>query len=275
MSRDDRDHYDIIDEDLYEEFDDEELYELVEAERQKALQRARDEKNEPKTKRPFPKWAFWLIACAMVLNLVALLPKTFSIAAFDFLKTSAVLSTQDDINDYKQAVVVVGTEDGRGTGFAISESGTVITNHHVVEDENRVTVAFPEEGLFNAHVEAVYPEVDLAVLQVDAPDERLPSLQLANKTTFKQDQAIYFIGNPLRFQGIANEGHIIGYTELSSWNEPVLMVDAPIYHGNSGSPVITKDGKVIGVVFATLKHDIHGKVGLVIPIDYYYERHVK
>ncbi|WP_099157379.1 S1C family serine protease [Virgibacillus ndiopensis] len=263
--------HDVIDDDLYEEIDDEALFELVEQERKKSLARTRQEKENPKPKRPFPKWAFWLIAIALIFNLVALLPKTFSIAAIDFLMTSAKLSAQDDISTYKKAVVVVETNDGKGTGFAISSDGTIITNHHVIEGEDSVTVAFPDNGLYQADVIADYPDVDIAVLHVEGKD--LPHLTLAEKTTVSSEEPIYFIGNPLYFNGIANKGTIIGYTQLNDWNERVLMIEAPVYRGNSGSPVINEQGKVIGVVFATLDHDIHGKVGLFIPIDYFYEHY--
>ena len=56
---------------------------------------------------------------------------------------------------------------------------------------------------------------------------------------------------------------------LSDWDVPVVMMKAPVYRGNSGSPVLNKDGKVIGVIFATLDHDEHGRVGLFVPIDEY------
>ncbi|MUV36649.1 Peptidase Do [Lentibacillus sp. JNUCC-1] len=271
MTHHKQDEHDIIDEDLYEEFDDEELYELVEAERQKALNRAREERHNPKPKRPFPKWVFWIIAMAMVLNIMALLPQTFALPVFDFIKTSASLSSQDDIQAYKKAVAVVETEDGRGTGFAISQDGKLITNHHVIEGQDEVTVAFPDEGLYRAEVIQTNPDIDLAILQVIDSGQSFPHLNLAKETTFKDHENVYFIGNPLRFQGIANEGEVLGYTELSGWEEPVLMIKAPIYNGNSGSPVIRHNGQVIGVVFATLNHDDKGKVGLVVPIDYYYK----
>ncbi|WP_087973390.1 S1C family serine protease [Oceanobacillus rekensis] len=259
---------DIIDEDLYEEFDDEELYELVQEERRKALERAKsNEESEPK--RPFPKWPFWLIAIALVFNVFALIPQTFSIPAIDFLITSAKLSTDETIQTYKKSVVVVETDDSKGTGFSISDTGTILTNHHVIEGETSVTVAFPDEGLFTADVTESYPEIDLAVLQVGEQD--LPYLPLAEQTNFEANEPIHFIGNPLRFNGIVNEGTMISYTQLSSWDEEVVMIEAPVYRGNSGSPIINEDGKVIGVIFATMTHDDFGKVGLFIPIDLYYK----
>ncbi|WP_163971381.1 S1C family serine protease [Oceanobacillus halotolerans] len=271
MDKNDQDTPDVVDEDLYEEIEEEELVELVEIERQKALQRAKEDEENKKPKRPFPKWAFWLISIAMVFNVFAVLPQTFSIPAIDFLITSAKLSTQEDIQTYKEAVVVIETNDSRGTGFAITSNGTILTNHHVVEGEDTVTVAFPEDGLFQGEVVASYPSVDLAVVETNGDD--LPYLQLAAETQYEPNESIYFIGNPLRFQGIANEGTILESTLLSSWEEEVLMIEAPVYRGNSGSPIINDNGEVIGVIFATLNHDNYGRVGLFVPIDYYYDYH--
>ncbi|WP_047982879.1 S1 family peptidase [Ornithinibacillus californiensis] len=271
MSRDNDEKPDIIDDDLYEEFDDEELYEIMEQARKDALIKSTLEYKNKKPKRPFPKWTFWLIAIAMLINVIAILPKTFSIPAIDFLITSAKLSTDDEIKTYKEAVVVVETKDSKGTGFAISEDGYILTNAHVVDEEERVTVAFPEIGLFTAEVMETYPDVDLALLKTES-EEELPYLELAEQTVFEDNEKISFIGNPLAFNGIANEGTIIGYTDLKSWERPVLMIEAPVYRGNSGSPIINHEGQVIGVIFATLNHDDHGKVGLFIPIDYFYDK---
>lgn len=269
MNKEERTNHDIVDEDLYEEFEEEELYKLVQEAKREALEKARKERLNPKPKRPFPKWAFWLIAFAMVLNVIALLPQTFSIPAIDFLVTSAQLSKEEDIKEYKKSVVVIETEDSRGTGFSVSSDGIILTNHHVIEGEESVTVAFPENGLFKADVIETYPSIDIAVL--DANGSELPFLNLAEQTRFEKNETVSFIGNPLSFQGIANEGEIIDYTKLSDWEEEVIMVEAPIYRGNSGSPIINKEGEVIGVVFATLHHKEHGRVGLFVPIDYYYK----
>lgn len=268
---DNKDHKrdEVIDEDLYEEFDDEELMDLVEQARQEALERAKERQLSNQSKRRFPKWIFWVIALAMMLQVIALLPQTLSIPAIDFLMTSAKLSTQEEIKQYKQAVVVIETDDSRGTGFAFTHDGFILTNYHVIEGEDSVVVAFPEEGLFRADVMNTYPSIDLAVLKAEGTN--FPYLPLAEKTVFAEREKVHVIGNPLRFQGIANEGEIIDYIKLKHWDEEVIMIQAPIYRGNSGSPIINDHGEVIGVVFATLHHKEHGRVGLFVPIDYFYK----
>ncbi|KGP73089.1 S1C family serine protease [Pontibacillus yanchengensis] len=259
---------DMIDDDLYEEFEDEELMELLEEEKRKP---------KPEKKGPvFPKWAFWLIAIMMFINVIAVIPNTFSLPAVDFLFKSAQLSTNSDINTYQKSIVVVESGKSKGTGFSISQDGYIITNHHVIDNGEKVSLAYPEAGLFQGEVVAEFEDVDLALLKAKRVDgqkvEALPSLPLAEETSFEKREHVYFIGNPMRFTGIANEGEVIGYTSLDDWEQEVLMLDAPIYHGNSGSPVINMQGEVIAVVFATIKREQHGKVGLAIPISYYHQK---
>ena len=255
------------------EISDEELQVLVLEAQREALDKAALEKSTSKPRHSFPKWIFWLMSITMLISTFSVVFEIYSIPAIDFLKTSMKLSQQEDIAGYKEAVVVVVTEDGKGTGFSISSDGTILTNYHVIEGNTAITVVFPDKGRFTANVVNTYPSVDLAVLDVDA--ENLPFLELAEQTTFTDHEPIYFIGNPLSFKGIANEGTVIDYTQLTDWDVPVIMMEAPVYRGNSGSPVLNRSGDVIGVVFATLKHETHGKVGLFVPIDEYYNNAVE
>jgi serine protease Do len=261
---------DLQDVDSNEEIDDEELQELVLEAQREALIIEAQEKTSPITKRLFPKWLFWLISIVMVFNTFAVIFEVYSIPAIEFLKTSSILSKQENIAAYKKSVVVIQTTDSKGTGFSISGDGTILTNYHVVEGNDTVNVFFPDEGRFKADVVHTYPSVDLAVLEVNSQD--LPYLELAEKTTFVDNEAINFIGNPLSFKGIANEGTIIDYIQLTDWNVPVIMMKAPVYRGNSGSPVLNSKGLVIGIIFATLDHETHGKVGLFVPIDEFYNQ---
>lgn len=251
-----------------EDISDEELQILVLEAQREALEKEALQKTRPKPNRPFPKWIFWTMAVVLFINSFAIIFQIYSIPAIEFIKTSAKLSAQEDIARYKEAVVVVLTDDSKGTGFSISEEGQILTNYHVVDDNKSVIVGFPEAGRFKADVIKTYPSIDLAILQVDEKD--LPYLELAENPSYSFGDPITFIGNPLKFTGIANEGTLIDFYQLSDWEVPVMMMEAPVYRGNSGSPVLNEEGQVIGIVFATLDHDEHGKVGLFIPIKEYY-----
>ncbi|MEK4229118.1 S1C family serine protease [Solibacillus sp. FSL H8-0538] len=253
-----------------DELTEEEFLELVLQEKEKALAEAKQRRLNgtpaPKKTRPIVKIAVWLMALTLIFNTFAIIFNMYSIPAIDFLQASSKLSTQEDIQMYKKAVVTVSTDSSKGTGFAISDDGYIITNEHVIEDALSVTVVFPNDGLYEAQVIAAYEEVDLAILKVEGTTE-FPYLELAEEASFERDEAVYFIGNPLYFTGIANEGTVLDYSTASDIQTDIIMMDAPVYKGNSGSPVINKDGVVIGVVFATGKRNDFGRVGLFIPVD--------
>src|SRR5699024_5523805 len=140
---------------------------------------------------------------------------------------------------------------------------------HVVEDSESVLVAFPDDRIFDGKVIETYPDIDLALIELDDAD--VPSLPLAERTTFSPDEPVYFIGNPLGFHVIANKGTIIDYALLPTWDEDGIMLMVPVYRGSRGSPVIIVDVGVIGVVCATTDRENYVKVGLFTPIKHYWK----
>lgn len=257
-----------------EELTEEEFLQLVLDEQEKALAKAREERLNPQKKKttkqkPIVRLVVWLMALTLLFNTFAIIFNIYSIPAIEFLKVSTQLSAQQDIQQYKKAVVTINTDTSKGTGFAVSEDGYILTNEHVIDDTTTITVVFPNKKLFQAQIVEAFEEYDLALLKVEG--HNLPHLTLSETSHFTEQQHVYFIGNPLAFSGIANEGKIIGLTEASLIDTEIIMMDAPVYRGNSGSPVITEEGQVLGIVFATGKREPHGKVGLFIPIERVHE----
>lgn len=225
----------------------------------------------------FRKWIIRVIALtlslALLVNILAIWPKIINIPAIQFLKISRELSQDEDIQQYKKSVVVVEANNKRGTGFNIAPKGVIVTNHHVIDNTNNISVRFQNGEAFQTKVVISDAENDLAVLhiQTERVDLNLPSLSLAKEMNGEKGDVIYFIGNPLSFSQIANQGQILDTVILSERKKKVLVIDAPVYKGNSGSPVINQEGKVIAVINATSEYKVDQnkqRVGLAVPISY-------
>lgn len=246
-----------------EELEEEEFRQLVlEAQREALAKEAALRTNPQASKSRVPKWIVWIMALVLLFQPVAFIFDIYSLPAIDFLKTSAKLSKREDITNWKQSVAVVLTEDGKGTGFSVSPDGLIVTNNHVVENTKQITVSFEEQGRFAASLVAQDSVNDLAILQINDPPD-IPALKLAESPAYTPDTKVRFIGNPLNFFGIANEGDLIGESSWAGRDVPIILLDAPVYRGNSGSPVFQND-EVIGVVFAITELDPYGKVGMFI-----------
>lgn len=248
------------------EFTEEELSELF---------KAADEEGEPPPpffRGPlFRKIVAGVLALMLCAQVMTMLPQVFSLAAIRFLTVSAQLSQSAEIQEYKESVVVIRSGGSKGTGFFVSEDGLVVTNRHVVDDSPSPSVHLSDGSVYRGKVLWADETVDLALVDIDA--EGVPALALAPTYDGAEDTPVFLIGNPLFFNGIANEGVTRGL--LADRDPPMLAIDAPVYRGNSGSPVITKDGEVIGVVYATSTMERDGKelrIGLAVPIDWVHRK---
>lgn len=216
------------------------------------------------------KWAKRMLALTLsimlVVNILSFWPQVFSLNSIKFLRKSQELSKSEVIQHYQQAVVVVNAENRKGTGVNIADHGFIITNQHVVGDARQVGIAFPNGASQTAQVIASDAELDIALLHME--QKGLPTLKLAANADASEGSPVTIIGNPLYFNDIATDGYVLGMLPQSK--PPRLMIHAPIYKGNSGSPVVNQEGEIIAIVFATLKIEREGKsesVGLAIPVD--------
>lgn len=238
-----------------------------------------DEEEEELYPQTGRKWIKKIIAGVLALvligNILAFWPQVYSLQAIQFLKKSAELSRNEDIRQYKQAVVVVKADNRKGTGFNIDPRGYIITNHHIVENDKNSIVSFANGETYPAEIVVSDPAIDITILKIkkgtNAPDLNLPVLEVEPNDNADAGLPIYIIGNPLFFKRIANVGSVMGMSLLQDWELPIMIIDAPVYKGNSGSPVINDKGKVIAVVFATTKilvNNRKSKVGLAVPVSY-------
>lgn len=213
-----------------------------------------------------------ILALSLLISGLQIWFDLFNIPALRFLQVSQQLSSLPEVKEYKQAVVTIETGGKKGTGFNTNRNGIIITNEHVVEGSPYVIVYFKEHGSFIGNIIAKNETLDLAIVKIEG--ENLPHLPISQDEDIRRwnKEKIIFIGNPLSYTQIANQGEIIDYLPLNDGGSEVLIIDAPVYRGNSGSPVINENGEVIGVIYATLTSDRYGeRVGLATPAYYIWE----
>ena len=151
--------------------------------------------------------------------------------------------------------VMVVTMDGHqvsGSGFVYDEQGHIVTNAHVINNARSIEIRFQDGSFFRAQIVGSDIFSDLAVLVIDAPEQLLNPLSLADSSSLKVGHSVMAIGNPFGFSGSMTVGVIsqIGRT-LSApgqYSIPnVIQTDAALNPGNSGGPLLNFMGEVVGV----------------------------
>jgi serine protease Do len=157
-----------------------------------------------------------------------------------------------------------GREEARGSGFLIDANGTIVTNNHVIAHAKSVSVTLADGTTLPAKIVGRDPGSDLAVLRIKADGRKLPFLQLGDSNAVRVGQWVIAVGNPFGLSGtvtagiVSARGRDIGD---GPFNTSFIQVDAPINRGNSGGPLLTQDGKVVGVNTAILS-PTGGSVGI-------------
>ncbi len=137
-----------------------------------------------------------------------------------------------------------------GSGFFISSDGYILTNNHVVEEADEITVRLIDRREFKAEVVGVDPRSDLALLKIDAED--LPSVKFAAANGLKVGEWVVAIGSPFGLDYSASAGIVsaIGRSIPTARGEdyvPFIQSDVAINPGNSGGPLFNLQGEVVGV----------------------------
>jgi Do/DeqQ family serine protease len=159
---------------------------------------------------------------------------------------------------------------GLGSGFIIDKSGLVLTNAHVVDKADKVTVRLKDGRTFEGKVQGIDEVTDLAVVKINAGND-LPVAPLGSSSNVQVGDWAIAVGNPLGFDNTVTLG-IVSTLKRSSAQVGIsdkrldfIQTDAAINPGNSGGPLLNGQGEVIGINTA-IRSDAMG-IGFAIPID--------
>ena len=148
-----------------------------------------------------------------------------------------------------------------GSGFVISEDGYIVTNNHVIEGADEISIEFFSGKTLDAKLIGTDPKTDIALLKVES-DAPLPFVNFGDSNVMRVGDWVMAMGNPLG-QGFSVSAGIVSARnrELSGTYDDFIQTDAAINRGNSGGPLFNMDGQVIGVNTAILSPN-GGSIGI-------------
>jgi S1-C subfamily serine protease len=167
-------------------------------------------------------------------------------------------------------------EGGLGTGVVIEDNGIILTCLHVVKDATQIRVVFFDGSESEAMLIGQQPQNDIAVLLVrQIPDDLVPAT-LTSSATLRPGDEVIAVGNPFGISNSVSAGIVSGLkrnfksqkTGLSLGN--LIQFDAAVNPGNSGGPLVNRDGEVVGIVTALLnpnEQEVFIGIGFAVPIE--------
>ncbi len=185
-------------------------------------------------------------------------------------QTEALPSIADVVAEVKPAVVAITTEviardffnrpftqEGAGSGWILDENGIIVTNNHVVENANTITITLDDGSTYTVGSDSIFTDRlnDLAILKVDA--RNLPALEIGDSAQLRVGDWVVAIGNALG-QGIRATEGIVSRKKVSlpvSQGQTLydlIETSAAINPGNSGGPLVNMTGEVIGITSAKI-----------------------
>jgi putative serine protease PepD len=164
-----------------------------------------------------------------------------------------------------------GGQRSQGSGFVYNETGDIVTNQHVVDGAESITVTFWNGKTYSAHLVGSDPSTDTAVIKVDTPAAMLQPLRLADSSAVQVGDGVVAIGSPFGLEETVTTGIVSAlHRQMTSPNsftiDDSIQTDAAINHGNSGGPLLDMHGRVIGIT-SQIESDSGGNdgVGFAVP----------
>src|SRR5438093_9100937 len=155
---------------------------------------------------------------------------------------------------------------GAGSGFIIDADGSILTNNHLIDRAERITVKLSDGRTLRARVIGADPDTDIALIKVDG-QSGLPVAPLGDSSTLRMGEWVCAIGNPLGYEHSVTVGVVsfLGRKLFDASLDNYIQTDAAINFGNSGGPLINSRGEVIGINAAISSRA--SNIGFAVPIN--------
>lgn len=197
-----------------------------------------------------------------------------NIALFDRSSESVVYITTRAIIDQPMGFFSQPREvQGGGSGFVWDKAGHVVTNYHVIREADEAQVVMHDGSVWEAKTIGVFPQQDVAVLQIEAPADKLVPIPVGTSNDLLVGQRVYAIGNPFGLDFTLTTGIISALNRtmdsiVGDTISDMIQTDAAINPGNSGGPLLDSAGRLIGMNTAIRSRsgDSAG-IGFAVPVD--------
>jgi S1-C subfamily serine protease len=193
-------------------------------------------------------------------------PPAFSASVYSIIRPSLVLIESRS-----------ATEDSLGSGVVVDDSGQILTCLHVVANAQEIKITFADGTVGTGTVVATQPENDIAVLVSDQLPKKVVAAVLGNPTALHEGDDAYVVGNPFGLYSSMSSGVISGFNR--SFQPPgdnkvplqgLIQIDAAVNPGNSGGPLLNRNGEVVGIVTGIVnptEQNVFIGIGFAVPIN--------
>ncbi len=194
----------------------------------------------------------------------------FSAQVYEVIHPSLVLIRTKTENGSRRP------ESGLGSGVVIDQDGNILTSLHVVDDATEIEVTFADGTHSLAAIVVSQPENDIAVLQAVTPPEFIVPAVLGNPNAMQVGDEAFVVGNPFGLYSSMSAGVISGFDrtfqprDSSIQLQGLIQIDAAVNPGNSGGPLLNRNGYVIGIVTGIvnpIEQNFFVGIGFAVPIN--------
>jgi len=167
-------------------------------------------------------------------------------------------------------------EDGLGSGVIIDDFGDILTSLHVVANASDIQLTFADGTQSSAQVAVTQPENDIAVLRASQPPAQLVPAMLGNPNAMRVGDEAFAVGHPFGLYSSMSAGVISGFgrsfqpSNSHQKLQDLIQIDAAVNPGNSGGPLLNRNGQVIGIVVGIVnptEQDVFIGIGFAVPIN--------